>query len=213
MVVNNGTFEPTVRVRILDDTSISKIHHAALDVLERTGVAIHTDEGQKTLLDAGCKRSGDDVITIPAKCVEQALAAAPSSVVLYDRLGQSRCVLEGWKTSFGTGSDCPFTLDRDTGEKRQCTYDDVSKGALVCDALDNLNFVMPVGIVSDRPRHVADVYGVEATMRNTVKPVVFTAHNLKTFQASIELAAAVAGGARPCKTSPRFVCMPNRPRR
>ncbi len=195
-------FEPSVRVRVLDDNSISKIHNAALQVLEQTGIAIHTEEGRKLLLDAGCKTSSNDAITIPSKLVEQALKSAPSSITLHDRLGQERCFLEGWKTSFGTGSDCPFILDRKTEEKRQCTYEDVANGARVLDSLENFDFVMPVGIISDRPKSIADVYEMEVTLRNTVKPVVFTAHNKQTFQASIDLAAAVSGGLDELQAKP-----------
>ena len=113
------------------------------------------------------------VTTIDGKVKEgeKALETAPSSVTLYDRLGEASCFLEGWKTSFGTGSDCPFILDRQTGERRECTYDDVSNGALVCDSLENFDFVMPVGIISDRPINVADVYEVEVSMKSTVKPI------------------------------------------
>ena len=124
-------FEPSVRVQVLDKDSILQIHNAALEVLERTGVAINTEQGRKILLDAGCKLSGDNVVHIPAKLVEKAIKSAPSSVTLYDRLGQESCFLEGWKTSFGTGSDCPFILDRETQQKRQCTYEDVANGATV----------------------------------------------------------------------------------
>ncbi|MHC4395413.1 MAG: trimethylamine methyltransferase family protein [Planctomycetota bacterium] len=203
-------FEPAVRVQILDQDSILQIHNAALEVLDRTGVAINTEDGRKILLEAGCKLTGDNVVHIPAKLVEKAIKSAPSSVTLYDRLGEERCVLEGWKTSFGTGSDCPFILDRQTQERRQCTYDDVAKGALVCDTLENFDFVMPVGIISDRPTDVADVYAVEATMSNTVKPVVFTAHNKKTFQASVDLAATVAGGHQKLAEKPT-ICLYDEP--
>ncbi len=199
-------FEPSVRVQVLDNDSISQIHNSALEVLERTGVAINTEQGRKILLDAGCNLSGDNVVHIPAKLVEKAIKSAPSSVTLYDRLGQERCFLEGWKTSFGTGSDCPFILDRQTQQKRQCTYEDVANGATVCDGLENFDFVMPVGIISDRPTSVADVHAVEATMSNTVKPVVCTAHNKKTFQASIDLAAAVAGGIESLQEKPT-ICL------
>ena len=112
-------FEPSVRVRILSDSDIRRIHTSALEVLERTGVAIRTEEGRRILLDAGCGESGEYGVLIPARLVERALKTAPSSITLYDRRGETGCVLEGWKTSFGTGSDCPFILDRDTLEKRR----------------------------------------------------------------------------------------------
>jgi len=199
-------FEPTVRVQVLPESSLSQIYAAALEVLERTGVQINTEEARKILVDAGCTLKGKNVVKIPSRLVEKALETAPSSITLYDRLGEPRCFLEGWKTSFGTGSDCPFILDRETMKKRLCTYDDVGQAARVCDELEHIDFIMPVGIISDRPTHVADVYAVETTMINSVKPVVFTAHNKKTFQASIDLAAAVAGGLGKLQKKPT-ICL------
>jgi trimethylamine--corrinoid protein Co-methyltransferase len=203
-------FKPAVRVQVLDRESITKIHNATLEVLEKTGVAINTAEGRKILTNAGCGLKNGNVITIPSKLVEKAIESAPSSVVLFDRSGDERCILEGWNTSFGTGSDCPFILDRITGEKRQCTYDDVAKGALVCDALEHFDFVMPVGIISDRPLGVADVYAVDATLKNTTKPAVFTAHSKDTFQLSIDLAVAVAGSLQKLQEKP-FICLYDEP--
>ena len=199
-------FEPSVRLQILTDKQIEQIHAAALDVLADTGITLNTDRSRQILLNAGCKTAQDNAVLIPAKLVEKCLKTAPSSVVLYDRLQQPRCVLEGWKTSFGTGSDCPFIVDSDTSQRRMCTHDDVAHGALVCDALDNIDFVMPVGIISDRPRMVADVHSVAATAANTVKPVVFTAHNARTYQASLDVAAAILGGMDQLQEKP-FVCL------
>ncbi len=199
-------FVPKVRVRVLDQDDISQIHAATLEVLERTGVSISAPEGRDILLKAGATEGEKTAIRIPPRLVEGALETAPSSVVLSNRLGEGTCFLEGHTTSFGTGSDCPFILDRDTGKRRQCTYEDVAAGALVCDSLEHIDFVMPVGIVSDRPTEVADAYAVEATMLNTVKPVVFTAHNKNTFSASVDLAAAVAGGMEKLQEKP-FICL------
>ncbi len=202
--------KPSIRVQILDESSIEQIHKAALEVLEQTGVKIITEDARKILLDGGCTLKGENTVSIPAKLVEKALETAPSSVTLYDRLGEPRCVLQGWKNSFGTGSDCPFIRDMQTGERRPCTYDDVAKGALLCDALENFDFVMPIGIISDKPTEVSDVYEVEATMRNTIKPVVFTAQNNTSFQAVIDLAAAVAGGLEQLQQKPT-ICLYDEP--
>ena len=204
--MRSDTFEPLVRMRILDTASIRKIHEATFQVLEETGLEIPTQEGRDILLAGGCRVSRGNVVTFPAKRVEAALRTAPSVVVLYDRLGGERCVLEGWKTSYGTGSDCPFILDSETGERRPCTYEDVALGARLCDSLENFDFVMPMGIVSDRPTHTADVHAVEASMKNTVKPIVFTAHTGDTFRSSVDLAAAVAGGLEQLQKKPT-VCL------
>jgi trimethylamine--corrinoid protein Co-methyltransferase len=199
-------FVPKVRVEVLTQKDIAEIHRATLEVLERTGVSIIAAEGREILLRAGAKEGESTALRIPPGLVERALQSAPSSVVLSNRLGEECCFLEGYATSFGTGSDCPFILDRKTGEKRKCTYEDVAAGALVVDHLGNLDFIMPVGIVSDRPAQLADVHAVEATIANTVKPVVFTAHNRTTFQAALEVAAAAVGGMEKLHRNP-FVCL------
>ena len=196
-------FEPKVRLNILGEQDIAEIHAAGLRILEEIGVGVHSPAAIEILRGAGCAADSEGIVKFPARLVEQALGTVPSSVTLYTRNGEVSCPLGGWRTSFGTGSDCPFILDRDSGRKRLCTYDDVHKGAIVCDSLEHFNFVMPVGIISDRPRHVADVHALEATLRGTEKPVVFTAHNAATFQAGIDLAATAVGGAhtlrqRPC---------------
>ncbi len=43
------SFEPTVHMQILKSQAISDIHNAALEVLEHTGLEIHTEEGRKIL--------------------------------------------------------------------------------------------------------------------------------------------------------------------
>ena len=199
-------FEPNVRLQILDQKGIEEIHAAVLRVLEETNVTINTEQGRRILTQAGCTCDDGNVVRIPARLVASAIETAPSLVTLYDRLGDVACPLEGWKTSYGTGSDCPFILDHDTDEKRQCTYDDVARGALVCDALEHFNFVMPVGIVSDREVRTAAVHAIEATMSNTIKPVVFTSADARGLQASIDIAAAVAGGRESLQEKP-IICL------
>jgi len=199
-------FSPKVRVRILDDGDIDQIHEATLRILDETGISVTAPEGREILLKAGAIESEKTALRIPPKLVEQALESAPESVVLYRRTGEPECYLEDHTTSFGTGLGCPFILDRETGEKRPCTYDDVGKGALVCDALDEINFVMPVGIISDRPTRIADVHQLEATALNTTKPIVYSAHNRQTFQMSIDLAAAAVGGIDKLQEKP-FICI------
>ena len=47
-----------------------------------------------------------------------ALASAPSRVLMHNRLGELTMPLEEGKVFFGPGSDCPFTTDVETGERR-----------------------------------------------------------------------------------------------
>ena len=198
MGINNSA----MKLNALDQKSIERIHNATLRVLDETGVQVLSSEGKNIMKNAGCKVHDNDIVTIPAKLVDKALSSAPKSITLYDRHGNEECVLEGWNNNYGTGSDCPFIYDRKTGKRRNCTYDDIADGARIIDYLENFNFIMPIGIISDKPTHIADVWEVEACLSNTVKPVVFTAHNKETYRASIELASIVVGGMEKLKQKP-----------
>ena len=208
--MSKAVFEPSIRISMLGEKQIKDIHNAVLEVLGKTGVAIKTEEGRKILCDAGCKLEGDNIIKIPPKLVEKCLKTAPDSITLYDRLGEPRCVLGGWKCSYGTGSDTPFVYDRKTGERRQYAYQDVADGAKVVDYLENYDFLMPMGIISDRPTGASDVHEVYVSMMNTIKPIVFTAHNRQTFRASVDLAAIVAGGMEALQAKPT-ICLYDEP--
>ena len=202
MEVNMATRNSAMKLNALDPQSIERIHHAALRVLEETGVQVLSKEGQKIMKEGGCEVHDNDIVTIPSKVVEKALKSAPESITLYDRYGNEECILEGWNNFYGTGSDCPFIYDRKSGERRNCTYNDIADGAKVIDYLENFNFIMPIGIISDRPTHIADVYEVDACLSNTRKPVVFTAHDRETYRASIDLAALIVGGMKKLQEKP-----------
>lgn len=104
--------------QLFDDSQLVEIHHATLEVLRRTGVRVRHDEALDLLRTAGCEISNGDLVKFPAAVVEQALASAPSRIVLCDRGGAPRVFLEGRRTFFGTGSDLPNILDLETGERR-----------------------------------------------------------------------------------------------
>ena len=68
--------------------------------------------------------------------------------------------LEDGRSYFGTGSDCVYVTDPDTGERRRSTTADVEGMAALAEKLPNLDFVMSMGLPSDvrgggrRPRPV-----------------------------------------------------------
>ena len=143
---------PTLRptLRMLSDEQIRTIHNTSLDILAGTGIEMRHDGARTLLLDAGAWQSGDR-IKIPEHLVTQALRTAPSRIPMHNRLGQLTMPLEEGKVYFGTGSDCTFTLDVETRERRPSVAEDVRRFAQLCDGLDQIDFVMSMGIPSDVP--------------------------------------------------------------
>jgi trimethylamine--corrinoid protein Co-methyltransferase len=180
--------------RLLTDAQLEEVHLASLEILRRTGVRVHEEEALALLGEAGCIITDGNLVRFPAAVVEDALQKAPSRVVLCDRTGESRVLLEGHRVYFGTGSDLPNTRDLDTGERRLSLLSDVEKTARLADGLPNLDFVMSMALPSDVPIETSDRRSFLAMIQNTVKPVVFTAWDEVGLSDIIAMAEAVAGG-------------------
>ncbi|MGB9722809.1 MAG: trimethylamine methyltransferase family protein [Chloroflexia bacterium] len=182
--------------RLLDDAQLEEIHLAALEILRRTGVQVDEMEALRLLQEAGCTVTDGNRVRFPAAVVEQALGKAPSRIVLCDRTGEPRALLEGHRCYFGTGSDLPNTLDLETGERRPSLLDDVRNAARLVDALPHLDFVMSMALPSDVPPPTSDRHAFLAMVENTVKPIVFTAWDEEGVADILAMAEAVAGGAQ-----------------
>ncbi|MEL7563447.1 MAG: trimethylamine methyltransferase family protein [Dehalobacterium sp.] len=191
------------------EDQVEELHLASLEVLERTGVQVDHPEALKLLKDAGCIVEGNRV-RIPGWLVEEAIRLAPRKVTLANRLGKRVMHLEKNHVYFGTGSDLPFTIDLESGLRRRSTKKDVEQACKVMDYLPNYDFVMSYAIASDTPSQASDLHQFEAMTVNTVKPIVFTAHNEKNTRALIEMAAAVVGGYDELRKNP-FIALYSEP--
>ncbi|MDD4889349.1 MAG: trimethylamine methyltransferase family protein [Phycisphaerae bacterium] len=181
-----------IHYRVLSDSDIARLHDASLKILQRTGSVVLDDGGRELLRHAGCTVDGARVF-FPAHLVEEAIRSAPKSVTLYSRTGESAMVLEGHRTYYGTGSDCPFTIDINTGLRRETVKQDVVDLARLVDGLANLDFVMCMAIAKDVGRDDSYVHQFAAMMQGTIKPLVFTAHHIGDMIDIHQMASAVAG--------------------
>ena len=118
------TLHPSIRM--LSDEQILAIHHTSLDILSQTGIVMKNEGARQLLLDAGAWRS-QDRIKIPPHLITDAIAAAPSRIPMHNRLGELTMPLEAGKVFFGPGSDCIFTMDIETGERRRATAEDIRR--------------------------------------------------------------------------------------
>jgi trimethylamine--corrinoid protein Co-methyltransferase len=193
------TLHPTMRM--LSDEQIQAIHHASLDILGRTGIVMKNEMGRELLLDSGAWES-EGRIKIPELVVMDAIATAPSRILMHNRLGQLTMPLEEGKVFFGPGSDCPFTMDLETGERRQPVLEDVRRIAHLCDGLDQLDFVMCMATPNDVPTLDHYLHSFVAMVRGSVKPNVYTARDRADMEDIYRIACAVAGSETELREKP-----------
>jgi trimethylamine--corrinoid protein Co-methyltransferase len=201
----------------LDELQASRIHQAALEILERIGVRLDLPQAVDLLRDAGAQvvtppggeAAAGHQVRIPARLVDDALAKAPRSVTLHDRFGGPVMPLLENHCFFGPGSDCLNIIDHRTGQRRKPLMGDVVEGVRLCDALPNIDFVMSMFLPSDVDQQLADVFQAEAMFANTAKPLIFVSYEAHGLQAAVEMAEALAGGAEALRLKPTLACYIN----
>lgn len=194
---------PTLKplLKFVSDEQVREIHYASLHILDKIGVVMQDPQGRELLLEAGARESNGR-IKIPENLVIDALDSAPSRIPMYNRLGELTMPLELGKVYFGMGSDTPFTLDINTGERREAIADDVENFARLGDALENIDFIMSMGTPSDVNVIDHHLHSFVRMVRGSVKPNVYTSRNRKDMEDIYRIAVAVAGGEQELRDKP-----------
>ncbi len=200
---------PVAPYRRLTRPECEALHEASLHILERTGVRLHYPPAVQLLKRAGAKVAEENRVRIPPRLVEEALETAPSSITLHDRHGEPALEAGGDRSFFGTGSDCLYILDHRTGERRKAVLRDVREGVTLCDALENVDFVMCMFLPSDAPRLTADRWEMAAMLEHTTKPIVYVTTDLAGCEDAVAMAEVVAGGEEALRKRPFAACYIN----
>ena len=203
-IISNHDLQLTPFLKWITPSQLEQIHNASLEVLERTGMIVKHKEALALLKEAGC-RVKDERVWVPGWLVEECIRLAPRRIAVADRLGRRVMLLEKNRVYYGTGSDLPFTIDLESGERRTSTKQDVVDASKVIDALPNYDFLMSYAIASDSPSAASDLHQFEAMTTHCSKPVIFTAHNAENTEALIMMAAACAGGLEQLSANPYII--------
>jgi trimethylamine--corrinoid protein Co-methyltransferase len=197
-----GTTSCFPKYRILNSEQIDRIHAATLELLETVGVNVRHRGARDMLALAGCAVRQDGTVLIPGRLVADAIDSAPSSVFIYNRLGQKALQLAGRRIHFGLGTDLAKIYDIETGQIRESRMTDVQTAVRIADALPN-----------DSPPGLVYLDAFKAQLEYSAKPIFFTAAGLEDIRLIGEMAAAVAGGRDDLRRKPFLIhyCEPTSP--
>ena len=207
MIQSGAKEKQSVSFRVLSDDQIEEIKRAALDVMQQVGFKVYHAGAKKMLKQAGAVIRGDRV-RVPEHVVNGCLATAPKGYTIYSRDGQRAMEVEGRKSYYGTSTASPNTQDALTGDIHPTLVKDIAIGAKVADAMDQIDWVMPMGSVQDVPPKSADLYEFEAVVTNTTKPVVCIGYTPQGVERVYEMASAVAGGLENLQQKPFLIFYP-----
>ena len=191
----------TMRFNLLTDDQKEEIYYSALEILERTGVDVHSEEAIEIYKKGGCWVDGNRV-KFPAGLTEWAIRTAPSQIIIYNREGKKAMEVGGNNTYFGPGPTNTYHMDIYKEERRKPITKDNENAAKVCDYLKNIDFVMDLGTPRDVTPTLSDVYAFKSMVNNTMKPIVHWGFDMDQYNDIVEIAAAVAGGLEELQKRP-----------
>jgi trimethylamine--corrinoid protein Co-methyltransferase len=207
MIQTGATEKRSVWLRVLSYDQIEEIKRAAFEVMSKVGFSVLHEGARKMFKQAGALVNGENV-KVPEHVVTECLRTAPKGWTVYDRNGKRAMEVEGRKSYYGTSTASPRTKDALTGEIHPTRVEDIAIGAQVADALENIDWVMPMGSSQDVPPTVADLYEFEAVVTHTTKPVVFIGYTPRGVELVYEMAAEVAGGLSNLQQRPFAILYP-----
>ena len=195
----------TPRLQVLSEDQKETLFLSALEVLERTGVRVDHDEGLELLNGAGAHIGPQRRVRIPSFMVKDALAAAPRRIAIYNRDGQPAMRLEDRRVYFASQVDSLYFFDPVERARRPCVRDDVRLGAILCDALPNIDMISFSAMFNNAPGQIAYLLGHKDTLMNCAKPIMHGTLDLAGLKAVAEMASVVAGGWDELARRPYYV--------
>ena len=183
------------RLGIFSDADFDDIHRATLEVLDRTGVFVESDDALDVLSDGGCRVDRETrIVRIPPHVVEDAVRSAPSSVRLCGRVPENDVMLEGGRVGFTNFSAGIMVQDPRTDEYRESTVQDVADLARMTDYLTEIDTYEHSVEGRDAPQDTLAVRDTAVALKNTTKCVGTGALSTYDVDAIVRMGAAVAGG-------------------
>jgi trimethylamine--corrinoid protein Co-methyltransferase len=207
MIQSGAREKQSVFFRVLSEDQIEKIKRAAFDVMQKVGFKVYHEGARKMLKQAGAVVR-DDLVRVPEHVVTACLGTTPKGYTIYSRDGERVMEVEGRKSYYGTSTASPNTKDALTGEIHPTHVRDIAIGAKVADAMEHIDWVMPMGSAQDVPPKAADLYEFEAVVTHTTKPVVFIGYTPQGVERVYEMAAEIAGGLENLQNKPFLIFYP-----
>jgi trimethylamine--corrinoid protein Co-methyltransferase len=187
----------------LTEDDLEQIHAATLDVLQSTGILVDHDEALNILEKGGCwVNKKTKVVRFPPHLVNEAMVQCPSHILLAGRDPEEDFMMGGRNIGFIPFGTCALTQDLETNEIRGSTLEDVRNMAILCDALEHVDVLLPPVSAEDMPASSYDLHGLAVTLPNSTKHVCTDAESGERCNKMIEMAAAIVGGKDELKTRP-----------
>lgn len=200
---------PGGRYKPLEESDVLRIHHAALDVLEKIGLADATPSGIDYMTKAGAVLNSAGRLIFPRALVEDTVARAARHFVLHGQDPKHDMEPWGSRVYFGTAGAAVHIVNAKTGVYRDSTTKDLYDIARVVDTLEHLHFYQRSVVCREVATPLEmDINTAYASVAGTTKHVGTSWVQPQHVEASLEMFHLMAGGEDKWRARP-FVSQSN----
>ena len=200
---------PRLKLEILSDEDVQRLHTATLDVISNTGVRFPSKRALRIWEEHGAQVDhATQVVKAPGELIEAALQKAPPTYSLAARLPEQDLPLDGNHVYVGTDGCGVEIIDLDTGIRRTSRLSDVVEIARVADALPEIAFHWVPLSAQDRPPHTRGLHELLAIWNNSTKHAqTESIYSAAEATLAVEMASAIAGGKEALRQRPLLSLM------
>lgn len=194
-----SAFSERFRIRkpfdLLSDKERKAIHEGALEVMETTGVRMHSRAARKDLRAVGAiVEEGSPDVRFPPDVVRELVSKAPRELTLAGRTKEFDLPMTGdhfYTTMDGCGV---HVWEAETNSRRESLLEDIRRTAVIGDYLPYLSIYEPMVVAHDVPEKVHVATGVKVGLENTQKHILSeSTTNAAEARAQVAMASEVLG--------------------
>jgi trimethylamine--corrinoid protein Co-methyltransferase len=200
---------PKLRLEILSETDLEKIHQATLQIIERTGVRFPS----KWALDLWREHGADvdentQIVKVKGEIIEAAIKLGKPIYPLAARDPELDLSLDDNHVYLGTDGCGVQVQDLYNGELRPSTLKDVEQIATVADYLPEIAFHWVPVSAQDRPPETRGLHEIKAVWGASTKHVqTESIYSLEEAKAAVEMATILAGSSSALRERPLLSIM------
>jgi trimethylamine--corrinoid protein Co-methyltransferase len=189
---------------VLDKEEVERIHAASIRILEKIGVAIHSDSVRHLVERAGCTPSADFSRTlIPEEVVKSALSRAPKSILLASRDRKHDLLIPSSDRTFmSNGGEGIYVKNLLTGKTHTSGTKDTIDFTVLAEKIPQVDFLWTMVGAIDQPVFIKELVELKVCFENTNKHFMGGALSAEQAKDMIEMLAVLSGGRKELERRP-----------
>jgi trimethylamine---corrinoid protein Co-methyltransferase len=185
---------------------LETIHWATLEVLERTGIKVESQEALEMFSAAGArvrKTTGGGIVKLPGYLVEEAIHWAPHTHVFCGRRPQDDFVVDGRRVGFTAGfGEHVKIIDLENRQIRGMVKNDLAEITRIQDYMEVISVVERAACSGDQMPATQTLHNFEAMVTNTSKHCFLGFGSRANARHIIAMAKEIGGGEEPFRERP-----------